>query len=44
LGATGSILLASCVDELERTGERYGVVAVSGAAGTGSAIVVERAR
>ncbi|MEO3782040.1 acetyl-CoA C-acyltransferase [Actinocorallia sp. B10E7] len=40
-GATGPILLASCVDELERTGGRYGVVAVSGAAGTGSATVVE---
>ncbi|MEV4383318.1 acetyl-CoA C-acyltransferase [Streptosporangium sp. NPDC049644] len=41
-GATGPILLASCVDELERTGGRYGVVAVSGAAGTGSATVLER--
>jgi acetyl-CoA C-acetyltransferase len=41
-GATGPILLASCVDELERTGGRYGVIAVSGAAGVGSATVVER--
>lgn len=41
-GATGPILLASCVDELERTGGRYGVIAVSGAAGTGSATVLER--
>jgi acetyl-CoA C-acetyltransferase len=40
-GATGPILLASCLDELERTGGRYGVVAVGGAAGTGSATVVE---
>jgi acetyl-CoA C-acetyltransferase len=41
-GATGPILVASCVAELERTGGRYGVVAVSGAAGTGSATVLER--
>jgi len=34
-GATGAILLACCVDELERRQAGYGVAAVSGAAGLG---------
>jgi acetyl-CoA C-acetyltransferase len=41
-GATGAILLLNVVDELERRGGRYGVAAVSGAAGVGVATVVER--
>ncbi|MEV4065468.1 acetyl-CoA C-acyltransferase [Nonomuraea dietziae] len=41
-GATGALLIAACVDELERRAARYGVAAVSGAAGSGSAIVLER--
>ncbi len=41
-GATGAILTAGCVDELERGGGRYGVAAVSGAAGSGAALVLER--
>lgn len=41
-GATGVILLGNCVAELERTGGRYGIVAVSGAAGVGSALLIER--
>jgi acetyl-CoA C-acetyltransferase len=41
-GATGAILLMNVVDELERRGGRYGVAAVSGAAGVGVATVVER--
>jgi acetyl-CoA C-acetyltransferase len=41
-GATGAILLANAVDELERTGGRYAVAAVSGAAGLGVATLVER--
>ncbi len=41
-GATGAILVGSCVDELERRGGRYGVAAVSGAAGLGVAVLVER--
>ncbi len=41
-GATGAILLINLVDELERRGARYGVAAVSGAAGLGVATVVER--
>ena len=41
-GATGAILVGSCLEELERRDGRYGVAAVSGAAGLGVAIVVER--
>ena len=41
-GATGAILLLGAVDELERRGERYAVIAVSGAAGLGVATVIER--
>ncbi len=42
-GATGAILLANVVDELERSGGRYGIAAVSGAAGVGVATLLERA-
>lgn len=41
-GATGAILVGSCLEELERRGGRYGVAAVSGAAGLGVAVVLER--
>ncbi|MCT9934369.1 acetyl-CoA C-acyltransferase [Planotetraspora sp. A-T 1434] len=41
-GATGAIMVGGCVDELERRGGRYGVAAVSGAAGLGVAVLVER--
>ncbi|MFI6386763.1 acetyl-CoA C-acyltransferase [Nonomuraea sp. NPDC050540] len=41
-GATGSLLVAACVAELHRRGARYGVAAVSGAAGSGSAVLLER--
>lgn len=43
-GATGAILVGQCVDELERRDGRYGVAAVSGAAGLGVAVLVERVR
>jgi len=43
-GATGAILLGSCVDELERRDGHWGVAAVSGAAGLGVAVLVERIR
>lgn len=42
MGATGAILLGMALDELERTGGRYGLAAASGAAGIGSAILFER--
>jgi acetyl-CoA C-acetyltransferase len=41
-GATGAILVGQCVDELERIGGRFGVAGVSGAAGLGAAVLVER--
>lgn len=41
-GATGAILIGQCIEELEARGGRYGVAAVSGAAGVGSAVLVER--
>ncbi len=41
-GATGAILVGGMLEELERRGGRYGVAAVSGAAGLGVAVVVER--
>jgi acetyl-CoA C-acetyltransferase len=41
-GATGAILIGCLVDELGRRGGRYGVAAVSGAAGLGVAVLVER--
>jgi acetyl-CoA C-acetyltransferase len=41
-GATGAILVGQCVTELERLGGRYGVAAVSGAAGLGTAVLLER--
>jgi acetyl-CoA C-acetyltransferase len=41
-GATGAILALNVVDELERCEGRYGIAAVSGAAGLGSAALFER--
>ncbi|MET3807729.1 acetyl-CoA C-acetyltransferase [Nakamurella sp. UYEF19] len=41
-GATGAILVGQCIDELAQTGGRYGVAAVSGAAGLGVAVLIER--
>lgn len=41
-GATGAILIGQCLEELEASGGRYGIAAVSGAAGVGSAVLVER--
>ncbi|SDH16007.1 acetyl-CoA C-acyltransferase [Klenkia brasiliensis] len=41
-GATGAILVGQCVAELEAREGRYGVAAVSGAAGLGVAVLVER--
>ncbi|GAA0979757.1 acetyl-CoA C-acetyltransferase [Acrocarpospora macrocephala] len=41
-GATGAIMVGGCADALERLGGRYGVAAVSGAAGLGVAVLIER--
>ena len=42
MGATGTMLLATLLDELERTNQRFGLVALAGGAGVGSAMVIER--
>jgi len=42
MGATGAIMTGVLRDELERREQRLGLVAASGAAGAGSALLVER--
>lgn len=42
MGATGAMLLGTLLGELERQDKRYGLVAVSGGAGLGTAMIIER--
>ncbi|MFK8048786.1 MAG: acetyl-CoA C-acyltransferase [Halioglobus sp.] len=42
MGATGAIMAGTLIDELERRDEMLGIVAASGAAGSGSALLIER--
>ena len=42
MGATGAIMTGTLLDELERRNLKCGVVAASGAAGSGSALLIER--
>ncbi|MCX6129523.1 MAG: acetyl-CoA C-acyltransferase, partial [Proteobacteria bacterium] len=42
LGATGAILMATLVDELERQKKRYGLVTLCIGAGMGIATIIER--
>lgn len=42
MGATGAIMTLTLLDELERRDLRRGVVAAAGAAGSGSALLIER--
>ncbi len=42
MGATGSIMMSTLIDELERQDLAIGIVATSGAAGAGTAILIER--
>ena len=42
MGATGAIMTLTLLDELERRGLERGVVAAAGAAGSGSALLIER--
>jgi acetyl-CoA C-acetyltransferase len=42
MGATGACLLGTLLDELERRDQSLGLVAVSGAAGVGTAMVIQR--
>jgi acetyl-CoA C-acetyltransferase len=41
MGATGAIMAGTLLDELERRGQHRGIVAASGAAGAGSALLIE---
>lgn len=41
MGATGGMLIAQLLDELKRCGGRYGLIAVAGGGGLGSAMIVE---
>ena len=41
MGATGGIMLGMLIDEMERQGLPLGVVATSGAAGIGTALLIE---
>ena len=42
IGATGAILIGTILDELERTGGRYGLVTMCAAGGMAPAIIIER--
>ena len=42
IGGTGSILIGTVVDELERRDQRYGLVTMCAAGGMAPAIIVER--
>ena len=42
IGATGSMLIGTALDELERTGGRYGLITMCAGGGMAPAIVIER--
>ncbi|HNL50873.1 MAG TPA: acetyl-CoA C-acyltransferase, partial [Actinomycetota bacterium] len=42
LGATGAMILGTVVDELERSGGRYGLVTLCIGGGMGLATIIER--
>ena len=42
MGATGATLVGTVLDELERRDQGVGLVAISGAAGIGTATIIER--
>ena len=41
MGATGGIMMGTLLDELERRKRKTGIVAASGAAGSGTAILIQ---
>ncbi|MFM7684843.1 MAG: acetyl-CoA C-acyltransferase, partial [Actinomycetota bacterium] len=43
IAATGAMLIGTALDELERTGGRYGLVTMCAAGGMAPAIIIERA-
>ena len=42
IGATGALLVGTMVDELERRGDRYGLVTMCAAGGMAPAVIIER--
>lgn len=42
IGATGAVLVGTVLDELERTGGRYGLVTMCAAGGMAPAVIIER--
>lgn len=42
IGATGAVLIGTVLDELERTGGRYGLITMCAAGGMAPAIIIER--
>ena len=42
IGATGSMLIGTVIDELERRGQQFGLVTMCAAGGMAPAIIVER--
>ena len=42
IGATGTMLIGTALDELERTGGRYGLITMCAAGGMAPAIIIER--
>ena len=42
IGATGSILIGTALDELERSGGKYGLITMCAAGGMAPAIIIER--
>ena len=42
IGATGSILIGTVLDELERTGKKRGLITMCAAGGMAPAIIIER--
>ena len=42
IGATGAVLIGTALDELERSGGRYGLITMCAAGGMAPAIVIER--
>ena len=42
IGATGSILIGTALDELERSGGKYGLITMCAAGGMAPAVVIER--
>ena len=42
IGATGAMLVGTVLDELERTGGRYGLVTMCAGGGMAPAIIIER--